>query len=94
MTVRPPNRGLPAADSLPPHLKEFTIAMGDADLYVNLDRALEVEDGYLLYEAILSDADGSRRIYVDREELAECLVNSPILQPPPPDEPKEGESPD
>lgn len=67
--------------------------MGDADLYVNLDRSLELEEGYRLYEAILSDAEGSRRIYVDREELAECLVNSPILRPAPQAEPKEGDEP-
>lgn len=94
MPVRTPNRGLPPAERLPPHLKEFTIAVGNADLYVNLDRALEMEDGYLLYEAILSDAEGSRRIYVDRKELADCLENSPILQPDAAKEPEEDDSSD
>ncbi len=94
MPVRSPKRGLPSHENLPAHLKEFTIAVGEADLYVNLDRSLELEEGYLLYEAILSDADGSRRIYVDREELAECLENSPILHPAPPKDPAEGDSPE
>lgn len=93
MTVRRPNRGLPAHERLPPHLKEFTIGVGEADLYVNLDRSLELKDGYVLYEAVLSDEEGSRRIYVDREDLAECLINSPILRPGPPGAKAGGDAP-
>jgi hypothetical protein len=61
-------------------LKEFTIAMGDADLYVNLDRHMDLDNEHVLYEAVLSDPEGSRVIYVDREELEACLKDSPILR--------------
>lgn len=80
MPVRRPKRDLPPVEKLPPQLKEFTIQVGDADLYVNLDRRLELDQAHTLYEAVLSDQHGSRLIYVDREELAACLADSPILR--------------
>jgi hypothetical protein len=80
MPFRRPKRDLPPVDKLPLQLKEFTIQMGDADLYVNLERRLDLDNAHTLYEAVLSDQHGSRLIYVDREELAACLADSPILQ--------------
>jgi hypothetical protein len=78
----------PRANKLPrevdhPTLKEFTIAVGDHDLYVNLDRFVEVDADHVLYEAVLTDEEGSHVIYVERDELEACLKDSPILKHPP-----------
>lgn len=64
-----------------PDLKELTISLGRQDLYVNLDRHINLDDGHILYEAILTDEKGSRVIYVDRDDIAECIRESFFLEP-------------
>lgn len=64
-------------------LREFTIAMGGSEVHVNLARSIEVEGGQVLYEAFLADPNGSRMIWIDRDDLAACLKSSPILRPAP-----------
>lgn len=56
-----------------PGLKELTIEMGDADVYVNMARRLPLANGHVLYEAVLTDPQGSRAIYVDQDDVVECL---------------------
>lgn len=56
-----------------PGIKELTIELGEADIYVNLARRVDFDDGHALYEAVLTDAHGSRAIYIDREDVVECL---------------------
>lgn len=62
-----------------PDLKELTIEMGRSDIYVNLGKHLDLADGHILFEAILTDDNGSRVIYVDKDDIAECLRDSFIL---------------
>ncbi|MBI2078240.1 MAG: hypothetical protein HYT80_07730 [Euryarchaeota archaeon] len=69
-----------------PDLRELTISMGRSDIYVNLARTVEMDNGHTLFEAILTDDNGSRVIYVDREDIAECLRESFLLTDAPPEE--------
>lgn len=62
-----------------PDLRDLTISLGRSDLYVNLGKHVEMKDGHTLYEAILTDENGSRVIYVDQEDIADCLKESAIL---------------
>jgi hypothetical protein len=66
----------------PPGLKELTIELGDSDIYVNMSRRLDMDNGHTLYEAVLTDATGSRAIYIDRDDIVECLKDSFIQVPP------------
>ena len=75
------NEGLLGHRGDRPDLKELTIALGRSDIYVNLDKHIQLEDGHTLYEAILTDDNGSRVIFVDRDDVAECLRESMILSP-------------
>ena len=76
---KPNHEGLFAQRGQKPDLKELTIGMGRSDIYINLDKHMDLEDGHTLFEAILSDENGSRVIYVDKEDIAECLRDSFVL---------------
>ena len=65
-----------------PDLRELTISMGRSDIYINLARTVELENGHTLFEAILTDDNGSRVIYVDRDDVADCLRESFLLEAP------------
>jgi hypothetical protein len=56
-----------------PGLKELTIELGDADIYVNMSRKVELDNGHTLFEAVLTDPTGSRAIYIDLDDVVECL---------------------
>lgn len=56
-----------------PGLRELTLEIGNADVYVNMGRRIDMDNGHVLFEAVLTDAQGSRPIYIDREEIVECL---------------------
>lgn len=82
----------------PPGLKELTIELGDSDIYVNMARKIELDNGHTLYEAVLTDPSGSRAIYIDRDDIMECLKDSfirdpaaePAPEPPPKRDPRRG----
>ena len=76
---KPTHEGLLGHRGEKPDLKELTIGMGRSDIYVNLDKHLDLEDGHTLFEAILTDDNGSRVIYVDKDDIAECLRESFLL---------------
>lgn len=65
-----------------PGLKELTIELGESDIYVNTSKRVDLE-GHTLFEAIMTDAHGSRVIFIDREEIVDCLKDSFIREPPP-----------
>ncbi len=56
-----------------PGVKELTIELGGADIYINLSRKVDLENGHVLYEAVLTDPHGSRAIYIDKDDIVECL---------------------
>jgi hypothetical protein len=74
-----PSGGLTGQRGEKPDLRELTISIGRSDLYVNLGKHVEMADGHLLFEAILTDENGSRVIYVDKEDIAECMKDSFVL---------------
>jgi len=47
--------------------------MGDSDIYVNMSRRIDLDNGHTLYEAVLTDPHGSRAIYIDRDDIVETL---------------------
>lgn len=61
--------------------------MGDADIYVNMSRRIDLDNGHTLFEAVLTDPHGSRAIYIDRDDILECLKETFI--PPPEGAPTE-----
>ena len=75
----PPTGGLTGQRGEKPDLRELTISLGRADLYVNLSKHVDMDNGHMLFEAILTDENGSRVIYVDKEDIAECLKESFVL---------------
>lgn len=74
-----PNEGLLANRKDRPDLRELTLSLGRSDIYVNLDKHVDTPDGHMLFEAILTDDNGSRVIFLDREDLAECIKESFVL---------------
>lgn len=74
-----PTGGLGGNRKDQPDLRDLTISLGRSDLYINLAKHVKMEDGHFLFEAILTDENGSRVIYVDREDIAACLRESMIL---------------
>ena len=78
-TKEPTHGGLTGDRGEKPDLRELTISLGRSDLYVNLNKHVEMDDGHTLFEAILTDENGSRVIYVDRDDIAECLKESFVL---------------
>jgi hypothetical protein len=63
----------------PPGLKEMTIEMGDSDIYVNMSRRIDLDNGHTLYEAVLTDPHGSRAIYIDRDDIVEIMRENFLL---------------
>lgn len=63
----------------PPGLKELTIEMGDSDVYVNMSRRIDLDNGHTLYEAVLTDPHGSRAIYIDRDDIVEIMRENFLL---------------
>lgn len=55
-----------------PDLKEMTIELGQSDIYINTAKRVDLE-GHTLYEAIMTDPHGSRVIFIDKEEIVDCL---------------------
>jgi hypothetical protein len=76
---KPSREGLTSRRGDKPDLKELTIELGRSDIYINLGKHLDLADGHILFEAILTDDNGSRVIYVDKEDIADCLKESFIL---------------
>lgn len=76
---KPPAGGLTGQRGEKPDLRELTISLGRSDLYVNLSKHVDTDDGHMLFEAILTDENGSRVIYVDKDDIAECLKESFVL---------------
>lgn len=74
-----PNEGLLSNRRDRPDLKELTLSLGRSDIYVNLGKHVDAPDGHVLFEAILTDDNGSRVIYLDKEDLADCLRESFVL---------------
>jgi hypothetical protein len=77
--AKPSKEGLMGRRGEKPDLKELTIEMGRSDIYISLGKHLDLEDGHVLFEAIITDEQGSRVIYVDKDDIAECLKDSFIL---------------
>lgn len=71
--VKGGREGLALGRRSSPALKELTIELGEADVYVNMARRIDLDNGHVLYEAVLTDPHGSRAIYIDREDIVECL---------------------
>lgn len=74
-----PDEGLLGNRRDKPDLRELTLTLGRSDIYVNLDKHVNTPDGHMLFEAILTDDNGSRVIYLAKEDLAECLKESFVL---------------
>jgi hypothetical protein len=69
----------------------MTIEMGDADIYVNMSRRIDLDNGHTLYEAVLTDPHGSRAIYIDRDDIVETLRENFLALPDDsPEEPADG----
>lgn len=79
--VQPGHGGWTLRGRAEPDLRELTIALGNADIYVNMSRFVDLENGHTLYEAVLTDDQGSRPIYIDREEIVECLRDVFLQKP-------------
>lgn len=67
------HEGLRLGQHHEPDVKEMTIELGESDIYINTAKRVEMDDGHTLYEAIMTDPHGSRVIFVDREEVVDCL---------------------
>lgn len=98
MTANPTagHEGFALGRRAPPGVKELTIELGDSDIYVNTSRRIDLDNGHTLFEAVLTDAHGSRAIYIDRDDVVECLKDSFLEGFPAPqtgEPPKEDEPP-
>lgn len=81
---RPGHEGLHVGKPVVPEIKELTITLGDADLYINCARRVDVGNGHSLFEALLTDPSGSRPIYIDNDDILELLRDLFIGVPPAP----------
>ena len=79
--------GLHVGRPVVPEIKELTITLGDADLYINCARRVDVGNGHSLFEALLTDPSGSRPIYIDNDDILDLLRDLFIGAPPPAAEP-------
>lgn len=75
-TNRPGAEGWSLQRRTGPQLKELTIMLGDSDLYIHMSRRIDLGNGHLLYEAVLTDQHGSRAIYIDHEDIVDTLQSA------------------
>lgn len=61
-------------------VKELTLELGTADIYINTARKVDLDNGHTLYEAVLTDDTGSRAIYIDKDDVIEALQDMFIGQ--------------